>query len=248
MAFVSNRLLVLVSLAVLALGAAFFLGRTTASDSGPAAPEAMDSPLISVGFGPSQIWEPSSQAIADFGRCGPNDLAWRDCVWAVMQRENATRDAFEFFKLTDGFLIDLQGDGQVKLGTIMYRWRANENQQPILLGGDPSVVRPEEIRTTIANSNPDFQALQSRNPDVIFWGSGPQLESMSTAADGGQSFIFRYRLLDGCHACAILGYARVQYSFAATGLQTSPTPRLPDSQTPRLPDSQTPRLLGIVNP
>ena len=39
----------------------------------------------------------------------------------------------------------------------------------------------------------------------------------SAVTAGGESFVFRYRLLDGCHACAIRGWARIEFDFAPDG-------------------------------
>jgi hypothetical protein len=181
--------------------------------------------LISISFGPAQIWnllegtETRGRFDATYA-CAPKNPDYEDCISQAMQQNAGTRDAFDFFKLTGGFLQDLQGDAAVKLGTIAYPFRANEITQPILLGGDPPVIQVEnpDLYGAIEH-DPGFTILQAQHPNLLFWGSGPALESASVAPDGSQSFIFRYRLLDGCHACAILGYARIEYDFFPDGRQ-----------------------------
>jgi hypothetical protein len=200
----------------------------------PSPPTPVPEALISIAFGPQQIWsfsdsrDPAQRgAIAALHECAPRDVDWNDCIWEVMQQYGASRDAFDFFRLTDGFLEDLQGEGTVRLGTIVYPWRANENVQPILLGGDPPIVELESPALHSAvEHDPGFTILQSQHPHIMFWGAGPSLESSSSTPDGSQVFIFRYRLLDGCHACEVLGYARIEFDFFPSGLLDITTPRL----------------------
>jgi hypothetical protein len=181
--------------------------------------------LISISFDPQQIWnllegaETRGRLDAIYA-CASRVTDWNACIWQAMQQNGGSRDAFDFFKLTGGFLENLKDDGQVKLGTIVYPFRANENVQPILLGGDPPVIQVEnpDLHGAVEH-DPGFTILQAQHPNILFWGSGPALETASGAPDGGQSFIFRYRLLDGCHACAVLGYARIEYDFFPDGRQ-----------------------------
>jgi hypothetical protein len=205
----------------------------TAPPSTPAPTATAESgAMISIRFGPEQIWNiaegPNSrQSLDAIYQCAPKDIDWNDCIWQAMQQNGGSRDAFDFFKLAGGFLQDLQGEGQVKLGTIDYPWRANEIAQPILLGGDPPVVEVENPPLHGAvEHDPGFTILQSQHPNVLFWGSSPTLESASVQPDGSQSFIFRYRLLDGCHACPVLGYARVEYDFLPSGRLVPSPPKL----------------------
>jgi hypothetical protein len=99
--------------------AGWWLGRVSAGESDVGQPGAAN--LISVGFGAKQVWEPSMEAVAGLADCGPNRIDWRECVWDVMQRDGASRDAFAFFQLTDAFLTDLRGEGRVKIGSVLYR-------------------------------------------------------------------------------------------------------------------------------
>ena len=105
--------------------------------------------------------------------------------------------------------------GPVKLATVFNPWLVNENEQPALVGGHPAVVYPADVQTAV-ESDPAFKALRNDFPQLLFWKPGPILET-STTTDTGQIFVFRYRLLDGCHACAIRGWARIQFAFAPDG-------------------------------
>ncbi len=45
----------------------------------------------------------------------------------------------------------------------------------------------------------------------MFWGSGPRYEGLESSPQGGQRFILRFRVLEGCHACATLAEVRVAF-------------------------------------
>jgi hypothetical protein len=170
--------------------------------------------LITLRFGPQQVWHPSQAAITDLHKCtAPIGL---DCVRKVMAQHGASADAFEFYHLTGWFLSELKvTGGPVMLALVADPWRANESEQPALVGGNPVVVYPEEAPVSVEN-DAGFRALKVDFPQLIFWKSGPTLEANAMTA-ASEKFIFRYRLLDGCHACAIRGWARIEFDFAPDG-------------------------------
>lgn len=170
---------------------------------------------IMVSFGPEQVWQPGQDAIQALFGCQYRTFT---CVRQAMEQDGASPDAVAFFGLTGWFLSDIQDTGPVQVGTIFTPWRANENSQIALLGGVPQVVYLErEIPTFEAEASKDFLALKAARPNAIFWGHSPGFEGVDTSPQGGQRFVFRYRVLDGCHACAILGYIRVGFDFAPDG-------------------------------
>jgi hypothetical protein len=164
--------------------------------------------------GRQAVWDLSRSAITDLHGCaGPTDL---DCVRGVLERHGAGTEAFDFYRITGWFLTKLrETGGPVMLASVVTPWRANENEQPALVGGKPAVVYPEEVEVSL-DDDAGYQALKKRFPRLMFWKPGPTLETHTNTA-GGQSFIFRYRLLDGCHACAIRGRARIEFDFASDG-------------------------------
>lgn len=177
-------------------------------------------PLINVSFGPSEIWMPSQSAITALHDCQPITLA---CVQQAMAKSGASADAMAFYQLTGWFLSDYQDTGTVQVGTVFDPWRANANSQPALLGGTPAVIFPEKEATAEnlaaeAQNDPGYGSLKAMYPNLLFWGSNPSLESQGTSPQGGQRFIFDYRLLNGCHACAVDGIARFAFDFSQDGM------------------------------
>ncbi len=169
--------------------------------AGAVAQEESTPRLLRVGFGPSEIWHPSAEAMQALFGCSGTQIS---CVEPIMRREGATDDAVEFYRLTGWFLSDIQNTGVVQWGTIFVPWRANENTQYAFLGGVPAVIFAEhEAEGLPLQRDPDYQALVAEHPEAKFWAPGPRLEGMDVLPEGGQRFVLRYRILDGCHACAI---------------------------------------------
>lgn len=167
------------------------------------------------GFGPRHVWRLSDDAVTDLHNCArPSRL---DCVRKIMRRHGASPGAFEFYRRTGWFLSNLKDvGGPVMVATLVNPWRANENEQPALVGGTPAVVYPEKVNVAVEN-DAGFKALQAESPRLLFWKSGPTFEANTITADG-VSIVFRYKLLDGCHACAIRGWARIEFVFAPNGV------------------------------
>ncbi len=170
--------------------------------------------LTTLGFGPQQVWRPSQAAIAELHQC--TDPISLNCVHKIMEQYGASADAFEFYHLTGWFLLELKHTGgPVMLASVADPWRANENEQPALVGGHPVIVYPEDVQVPVEN-DAGFKALKANFPQLWFWKSGPTLETNAVTA-AGERFVFRYRLLDGCHACAIRGWARIEFAFGPDG-------------------------------
>lgn len=139
-----------------------------------------------------------------------------DCVAEVMARQGASAEAVAFSRATGWFLVRVRAlGGPVKLATLVNPWRANENQQPALIDGAPAVVPVENPAVPVEHSK-GFVALKARHPQAMWWGSSPDLERVAHDR-AGQRVTFRYRILDGCHACAVVGWARVRFDFRRDG-------------------------------
>lgn len=207
-----SRLFAVVALAVIFLAA----GAGGATVQGQATD---DSGTLSVGFGPSQIWQPSQDAIQQLHMC-PNQSY--TCVRGVMQANGASAGAIAFYRLTGWFLSAFEEHGPVDLGTIFTPWAANENTQYALLGGIPAVIYPNDAAATFSTAlprNPAYEAITAAHEDAMYWPFGPTVAGVETAPAGGPRFLFDYEVLNGCHACAVLAHVRLAFDFAADGTQ-----------------------------
>jgi len=174
--------------------------------------------LLSISFGPPEIWQPSTNANAALHQCQGAKVS---CVLAVMRQDGASGDAIAFYQLTGEFMSSIQGPGPVQLAMTLNPWAANENVQPALVGGVPAIVRPADPANgslaETASRDPDYAALLAAHPNMLFWSPGPKSQPVASSPDGGQRFTFDFRLLDGCHACTVLGFARFAFDFGTDG-------------------------------
>jgi len=172
--------------------------------------------LISVAFGPQQVWQPSStDTVVRLQRCEQH--SWT-CIRQVMEQDGASADAIAFYRLTGWFLSGIQNTGAVQVGDVFVPWRANENAQLALLGGVPAVIYPEvEAERLSIESLPAAEPLKSAYPDLMFWPSGPTFAGVEVTPDGGQRLVLLYRVLNGCRACEVVARARVGFDFTSDG-------------------------------
>ena len=59
--------------------------------------------------------------------------------------------------------------------------------------------------------------MLKRFPSLLLWEGGAELITMRYLPTGGQRFVFSFKLLNGCHACVIAGYAHIDFDFDASG-------------------------------
>jgi hypothetical protein len=198
--------------------------------TGPGTSEAVDR------FGSDAVWEflasPESQNTdlhSVLLQCGapPDGEA---CVEDVMTDTGASLASIDFFRETGWFLIDFEDFGRVDLGTIVLPWRANANQQYVLLNGDPDIVYVEEGGGELSvKEDPEFDALVEAIGTVTPLNGSPAdtleifagenvFEAEHNLPFEGQQFVFQFEVVNGCHACGT-GYSeRVSFDFGQQGV------------------------------
>lgn len=65
--------------------------------------------------------------------------------------------------------------------------------------------------------NPTFPTLAEKTPNISIWPGNHDFPTFERLADGAQQIQFNYRLLNGCHACAVGGVATVGFNFDVKG-------------------------------
>jgi hypothetical protein len=152
------------------------------------------------------------------------------CVEDVMTETGASLESIEFFRETGWFLIGFEDFGRVDLGTILLPWRANANQQYVLLNGDPDIVYVEESGAELSVADdPDFDALVAGIESItppngspadaleIFAGENA-FEAEYDLPFEGQQFVFQFEVVNGCHACGTGYRERVSFDFGQQGV------------------------------
>jgi hypothetical protein len=128
-----------------------------------------------------------------------------------------------------GFVRGFRNVGRVDIAYIDYPLRANENQGWLLVNGNPPMIDVDDLSAlpkTKLEADAAYVVLAKQYPSVaLFPGDramGNTQPKVQTLANGGQRFIVRYRLVNGCHACARLGSAAFAFDFDRNGQFAGP--------------------------
>jgi len=147
------------------------------------------------------------------------------CFVEQMKESGASNNAVEFAKLTgdQGFLRDFKKFGKVDVAYSNFPFRANENQVCFLVNGSPNMIDVDDYNlmpTKEIKKNKQYKMIQKKYPGVSIWPGdryGTDYPYYSHLPSGGQRFVFIYKLQNGCHACAIIGYAKFAFDFNKKG-------------------------------
>ncbi|MFH1233889.1 MAG: hypothetical protein V1649_04560 [Patescibacteria group bacterium] len=152
----------------------------------------------------SSINQPNN-AIIDLQKCNSES---KDCVIPVMRKYKASQVAIDFFNKTGWFMADFQEMGKVDLARIVTPWRANDNEQAALVNGSPQIVYIEEEAGNFSEKLVNFNKVVGTFPKYTFW-SG----DYGYIRQEGESFLFKFDLKNGCHACSTGYWAIVSFDF-----------------------------------
>ncbi|WP_428568856.1 MAG: hypothetical protein ACP59X_10130 [Solidesulfovibrio sp. DCME] len=173
-------------------------------------------------IGPGAVWQPSGEALT---ACLGQSAEPAGCLVRVMAETGASPEALDVTKRLDGegYLQAFRDTGRVDVATVVFPLRANSNEVAYLVNGQPRLVSSEldEDALPLAG-NARYAALKKAYPEVLFWPVGEGPRSVETLPDGGQGFVFGYALLNGCHACEVLGQAVVSLDFGPDGRYHGP--------------------------
>lgn len=168
-------------------------------------------------IGPASVWQPRNEALT---ACLRDSADATGCLARVMAETGATPQALAANRLLDGegYVSAFRETGRVDVATVVFPLRANSNEVAYLVNGEPPLVSSErdEDQLPLAGNAP-YAALRKAHPDLMVWPVGDGPRSVDALADGGQGFVFSYGLLNGCHACDVLGYAVVSLDFGPDG-------------------------------
>ena len=173
-------------------------------------------------FGPDAVWVPSDTVIQNMGKSCENG---GDCFIKKMIEAGASPSSVKFTKtlIKKGFpfcfMKSYQEMGQVDQVMVDCPFMANTMGFTLLVNGKPSVFQPGDSKyldKIDLTKDPKYSTIIKKYPKAELWFEG-NLEKMVKSADGDQRFIWRHRILNGCHACEIAGTATVAYDFDRNG-------------------------------
>ena len=145
------------------------------------------------------------------GRSGP-------CLETVMRQSGASAEAIAFAGALnfDGYLSELNRAGKVDVGTVTYPFRANTNDEPVLLNGDPPLIDVwKEAGTVNMSRNTIYAAIKRRFPDN--YPGVPVFDFMRFAKGGGQVFVYSWEIKAPCRACDVVAVVRDTFEFDVEG-------------------------------
>jgi len=177
--------------------------------------------------GPNAVWRPPADFLTAFHRAC-DELPGTDfgaCFVGEMRRTGASEPALAFARLTgdQGYLEAFRDEGVVDVAYAVYPFRANENELVFLVNGEPPLIDVDDLSRLDAKNlaaNPVYEELKKTYPNLAFF-PGNRGESRQPRAhrlrSGGRRFVVSYELRDACHACRIVGEARIGFDFDARG-------------------------------
>lgn len=195
--------------------------------------------LLLIVFGPSQshsqvtdtaggitskaVWAAPTEAWSKMqDECNYGERTGVECVLSIMRQSGASPEAIEFTRLLkgDGFMESFREMGRVDLASVFTPFRANSNQRFKLVNGSPQIIDVEgsigeNVETEIRNDRM-YLTLVRKYPNLML-GGYPSFDRMLRLPAGGQQFIFKFQLVNGCRACSTDSYANVGYNFDGAG-------------------------------
>ena len=182
---------------------------------------------VRLAIGPAAVWQPSTKVMDGIRKKCENlsGQSFEECVISAMAESGASPEAVAFTKGTGNlsYIRRFQEAGRVDIAYVEYPFRANENQGILLVNGFPQVIDVDNLNLLPRGElqrDPLYVQLARKYPNISIWPgdrSGDKDILAEKLSDGGQRFVLGYRLLDGCHACQLLGYVKFAFQFDGLG-------------------------------
>ena len=193
----------------------------------------------------SFIWAPPAAVLESIPKCAyelakqtgynPNkesrhkESPLQHCLVQAMHEHGASENAIAFAKwyfdtpYGDSVYITALAKpqfGPVQLASIYYPGRANNNSAYLFVNGtNPRVADPMVVFAPAGQSwkhDATYKTIAAAHPNATVF---PTLTFVSVAkrTGGGQRFTLSAPIVDGCHACAVLGKVDIAYDFGNLG-------------------------------
>lgn len=188
----------------------------------PSQISAQDKVVAKKTFGAEAIWRPTDAIIQNMGKLCEHG---GDCFISNMIEAGACPAAVEFTKALINndfpfcFMKSFQEMGRVDQVMVDCPFMANTMGFTLLVNGNPLIFLPGDrkyLDKIDLTKDSKYSTIIKKYPHAELWLDG-KLDRMITSADGGQSIIWRHKLLNGCRACEVAGSATVAYDFDGNG-------------------------------
>jgi predicted secreted protein len=176
------------------------------------------------------VWTPSPDALASVRtKCGDAGDPSRieNCFLGEMKSAGASPEAVAFARSAADigviYMRAFRKVGPVDVAYVQYVFRANEIDGVFLVNGDPSPIDLDDediLPKARLQGNSAYSQLAGQYPNLSIWPgdrSDTTLPALVDTGWGTQTFAVDYILRDGCHACATIGTATVDFVFDTDG-------------------------------
>jgi hypothetical protein len=173
------------------------------------------------------VWKGAPQAVDD----AIKNCKDAPCMFDALKANHAPAETLEFLKMLQdeapsdelGYPTNFYGKGGVKVVELFIPGLGMAGVTDFaFINGTRAAVRPTDNIEAAATANPDYQNFRLQYPQVTPWDS-LVFKKEVIQADGSQQFQFEQTLLNGCHACAVLGLLDIGYNFDKRGHYTGMT-------------------------
>jgi hypothetical protein len=181
----------------------------------------------------SAVWQIPPQFVATVHAACDHSASsgYGECWIGQMAKAGASAEAVSFtrelYKESHGefgIMTGFQDEGPVAFGWITYPLRANTNYGLVLVNGKPRILSVDDrklLDTESMKESSQFQDLKAQFPNVDVWPGdrdGKIWPNSQAGPGGGIQFTVGYPLRNGCHACALAGFAIFDWNFDVQGM------------------------------
>lgn len=172
------------------------------------------------GVNSNAIWNPSAKTLQTVKQlCIKNPSNYLECFNDAMHDVGASSQALAFNKYTNGWITRYQQYGKIFL--IYAQVLAADYSDAIyFINTQGAVINIDDwdiLQTLAYGQNLQYAELKNKYPKMFLSMSNHQSVKLASLPNNVQRFIFQYPLVNGCHACAVVGYANIGWDFDSNG-------------------------------
>jgi hypothetical protein len=174
-------------------------------------------------IGPDAVWSDGERVMPEIVKACDSAPKFPACFAEQMARKApAPAVAFTRALHNEVWMRGFRKTGQVDVAYVVYPFRANENPGWLFVNGSPASFDPDDFRRLegALKNDPAWARVTAQYPKAQLF-PGDRAGTVGPVAieypDGSQEFMADYRVMDGCHACDVLGNAFFTFEFNAKG-------------------------------
>ena len=163
-------------------------------------------------IGPDAVWNPAIPPVC-------KGASSASCLLNAMKNSGASPSALGLAAYWNmgGYLKSIIHYGKIDAGIMYTPLSMNNNEQPVLLNGDPPIV---DVWDQVVK-NVNLSSARQMHPNADISSNVPNLMSAAALSDGGQRFTYAVSARE-CHACPAVADYEVALDFDRNGKYVGP--------------------------